>query len=942
MLRFLVFFLVFVGVPLACAWTLSAFYYDREEKARAEAFQQRMEPLLPRIAAYADVPLQLRRHFGHLRDFFIRRRFEPEAWPRVVRRLSQRWGFAWDVYQYSANGELVTPRTMRVKARTIMARFWRYLLCGDYNSIQGQLNAVRALFGQKYIGMHHQRETLIRFRGQTGQGYVFWDIDPFSSEGGLLFACWDPPSPITLLRHALPGLHLPPGARLFAQHRDGVLIPLWGDPASAAMELLPHAVAAGHHPFQRLDDRTWLRMSAGDYTYFLGVVESPLDGPLTRLPAHAFIFLAGFAGLLWGIRWIVLGRDTWVSIRVKLLLLFLYALAIPFMVILALSYSTFLETRRSMIEDARKAGEDALKSADDGFLYEPQRFRRYMDVYRQQFRQPASLGRFQQLTAIGLARQHFQELALRDGSGKVFIEAGGQMTRDAITTRVMDQMFRDAAQQYVPDRTIQTAEPPKAALNDYIVESITESSEIGISEILNSPGGVRELVFPKFEVFLYWDFYSEPDSPAVFIAGSIPKLKVQQRYLQRTFLTPRSPGDRGIRLFAVEDASDRWSPEPGRSSADLRFLALRVRQAQDVQVDRLTWQGRPWIAVGQPGRQLQGYSLIALVPEEPIRKTLAELRGTIYLGLLAAFVITLLLGWVLADTFLGPIGGLGRGLLALKAQDTKFRLTTFQKDELGDLSHTFNEMMETLQEMNAGKQVQEQLFPKAPLTLGEFRVTGLSRPATHLGGDYFDYAKISEDQLLVLVGDVTGHGIPAALIMAMSKAIVTSFAGPTSTPEDLLTRLNATITSVMRRKRLMTLCLLWVDTSSGEIRYFQHGHPPLLLWRPDGTAEIVEAKGLPVGVGQTFKVQPVSVVLNPGERLVMYTDGLVESLGTGVGNDLFIEFQKFVAGQAWRPLDEACSGLLQEHPFTKTGAAQPDDFTIVILERAAPSSERAS
>nr|MBP7635283.1 SpoIIE family protein phosphatase [Candidatus Ozemobacteraceae bacterium] len=794
------------------------------------------------------------------------------------------------------------------------------------------LNAVRALFGQKFNGMHHQRETLIRFRGQTGQGYVFWDIDPFTNEGGLLFAVWEPPPPVALLRHALPRLRLPPGARLFARNRDGAIIPLWGGPASSTMELLPHAIPAGHLPFVRLDDRTWVRMSAGDHTYYLGVAESPLDGPFTRLPAHAAVCIFGLAWLVWGIRWIVLGRDSWVSIRVKLLLLFLYALAIPFMVILALSYSTFLETGRSMTEDARKAGADALKAADDGFLDESQRFRRNMDVYRRLFRQPASLGRFQRLTESGLARQHFQELALRDGSGKVSVEAGGQMTRDTLTTRVMDQMFRDAAHQYVPDRAIRVPEPAKGALDDYLVESITESAEIGISEILNSPGGVRELVFPKFEVFFYWDFYSEPDSPAAFIAGSIPKMKVRQRYLQQTFLTPRSPGERGIRIFAVEDGIDRWSPEPGRGSSDLRFLALRVRQTQDVQVDRFSWQGRRWIAVGQPGRQLQGYSLIALVPEEPIQRTLAELRGTIFLGLLAAFVITLLLGWVLADTFLGPIGSLGRGLLALKARNTKFRLTSFQKDELGDLSHTFNEMMETLEEMSAGKQVQEQLFPKAPLVLGKFRVTGLSRPATHLGGDYFDYAKINENQLLVLIGDVTGHGIPAALIMAMSKAIVTSFAGPTATPEDLLTRLNATITAVMRRKRLMTLGLLWVDTARGEIRFFQHGHPLPLLWRPDGSTEFVEAKGLPVGVGQTFKVQPVSVTLKPGERLVLYTDGLVESLGAGAANDLFLVFQKFVEGQKWRPLEEACTALLQEHPFTKTGAAQPDDFTVVILE----------
>ncbi|MBP7636125.1 hypothetical protein KBA41_18305, partial [Candidatus Ozemobacteraceae bacterium] len=287
--RFLVFFLVFVGVPLAFAWSLSALYYDREEKARAEAFQQEMERHLHRIAAHADVPLQLRRHFSHLRDFFIRRRFHPEAWPRVVRRLSQRWGFSWDVYQYAADGSMVTPQTLRVRARTIMARFWRYLIYGDYNNIQAQLNAVRALFGQKFNGMHHQRETLIRFRGQTGQGYVFWDIDPFTSEGGLLFAVWEPPPPVALLRHAIPRLRLPPGARLFARNRDGAIIPLWGGPASSTMELLPHAISAGHLPFVRLDDRTWVRMSAGDHTYYLGVVESPLDGPFPRLPAPAAV-----------------------------------------------------------------------------------------------------------------------------------------------------------------------------------------------------------------------------------------------------------------------------------------------------------------------------------------------------------------------------------------------------------------------------------------------------------------------------------------------------------------------------------------------------------------------------------------------------------------------------------------------------------------------------
>jgi len=172
--------------------------------------------------------------------------------------------------------------------------------------------------------------------------------------------------------------------------------------------------------------------------------------------------------------------------------------------------------------------------------------------------------------------------------------------------------------------------------------------------------------------------------------------------------------------------------------------------------------------------------------------------------------------------------------------------------------------------------------------------------------------------------------------MAMSKSLV-NYLGNRKTPAiEIIIALDELISVQLKKQLIMTLGLVEIDPGTHQIAYFNCGHPFPFHRRSNGKHEEIECVGPPLGYfRKNMLKRPANPRLEPGERIVLFTDGPFEAMqrphSAISGYDLFREY---LDGRPALPLEESCRDALDQHPFLTTGAPLPDDFTVVMIERA--------
>jgi serine phosphatase RsbU (regulator of sigma subunit) len=227
---------------------------------------------------------------------------------------------------------------------------------------------------------------------------------------------------------------------------------------------------------------------------------------------------------------------------------------------------------------------------------------------------------------------------------------------------------------------------------------------------------------------------------------------------------------------------------------------------------------------------------------------------------------------------------------AVRQGDFAMRIPVRRQDQVGDLQRSFNEMaanLETLvaagaqkeileKELEIARDVQKSLIPR-DLPGGEgVEFATLFEPSAAIGGDYFDVLRLSEDELAVIIADVSGHGLSTGLRMAMLKAALLILVEQTREPEDILRRLDAVVRNGNTRV-FVTATLGLVNLRTGALRLHNAGHPPTYLLR-GGEVEEILLPGSPLGgLGHTYG--RADVPLHRGDVLVWLSDGLIEAAG---------------------------------------------------------------
>ena len=234
-------------------------------------------------------------------------------------------------------------------------------------------------------------------------------------------------------------------------------------------------------------------------------------------------------------------------------------------------------------------------------------------------------------------------------------------------------------------------------------------------------------------------------------------------------------------------------------------------------------------------------------------------------------------------------------------------------------------------ELAIAHDIQTSILPSGSPELERIRVATTYRPMTDVAGDFYEFIPVDPNRIGFLVADVTGHGIPAALIAAMIKVAIQSVVPFAHDPREVLRGLNRVLFAQLRTQ-LVSAAYLWLDTENHTALYSAAGHPPLLHCR-DGKVERIESNGLLFGVLSDSDYPLCELTVLPGDRFLLYTDGVTEAenaLGQAFGDH---KFEEVVQRDRSVGPSELSEKLLAEiRQWQPASVTQRDDITLIVIE----------
>ena len=312
----------------------------------------------------------------------------------------------------------------------------------------------------------------------------------------------------------------------------------------------------------------------------------------------------------------------------------------------------------------------------------------------------------------------------------------------------------------------------------------------------------------------------------------------------------------------------------------------------------------------------------------------------------------LVMGLALARSITGAVHELFVGTGRVQQGDFTHRIQVRTRDQLGELAESFNTMTASVrdlllqvgekkrleEELRIAHEVQMSLLPRDSVTIPGLDVTGACIPAREVGGDYYDFLRLGERRLGVLVADVSGKGTPAAFYMAELKGLVLSLSRIHESPRQMLIEVNRLVAGSIESGKFITMMYAVIDTGSNTLTCARAGHGPLIhVPGAGGAAHVVAPDGLIAGLAgfeQRFEtlIEEETHAIEAGDLVALYTDGVTEAMNTS--EEQFGEQRLVRALEEHRGADVAAvrEEVLGGVSRFVGAARQHDDMTVVLLK----------
>ena len=241
-------------------------------------------------------------------------------------------------------------------------------------------------------------------------------------------------------------------------------------------------------------------------------------------------------------------------------------------------------------------------------------------------------------------------------------------------------------------------------------------------------------------------------------------------------------------------------------------------------------------------------------------------------------------------------------------------------------------------ELSLAASIQQGLFPAEMPKLGGIEIAARNRPARQVGGDYYDVIRVNGPdgtrRLLACVADVSGKGLPAALLMSTVQATLRALVGRVTGPGELLAAANDLLQATSPGNRFVTAVLVNVDPSTGAVTYSSAGHNDIVLVKADRSVELLPSTGLVLGLFPGATCEERTITLAPGDLLACYSDGVSEALD-GAGNEYSLErLIEAIRQHSREPAQVIVDRVIESVDRFAAGAPQYDDITMMVIRRS--------
>lgn len=439
-------------------------------------------------------------------------------------------------------------------------------------------------------------------------------------------------------------------------------------------------------------------------------------------------------------------------------------------------------------------------------------------------------------------------------------------------------------------------------------------------------------------------------------AAAYPWSKVLRTFIVQVL--PTSGGQKALSIFAELTREPRRPTGKGQlpdmllSDSESYHDVVEDIEAGGWGVRQMPYEGEPmlwaWKAVGR-----QGAAMMLLAPlssivadaeatEQEILQYSRRLTIVTLIVVLAVAAGGVLVALMISRSIVRPLGRLALAARRLAQGDFEARANIRSQDELGEVGRTFDAMVPRLLEgfrmresLEVAARIQRHLLPEAPPSLTGLDVEGVCVYSGLTGGDYYDYLPSSvSGELTVVVGDVTGHGVPSALLMTAARTLLRYRSALPGRPADVLADVNRHLTSDIKRSHMfMTCMMLQISQDRRTLRWATAGHDPALVYDPDTDSfAFLSAQGLPLGVQEDTVYEQGVAALKPGQVVVVGTDGVWETRNTR--RELFghERLMQVIRGYARAPAQGILTAVLESLSRFRDDLPQADDVTLLVLK----------
>lgn len=636
----------------------------------------------------------------------------------------------------------------------------------------------------------------------------------------------------------------------------------------------------------------------------------------------------------------------YISIRYKLIYLFALAVYMPTLSLWVLSYTSLNDYRIAIENNIKKEMQDILNNIDLGFLKTKEDIKNSfleLDSYLRGFSGKAPptaddvYWRLKKIVGGDNVRlnKRFNWIDVRNIDQTQIYTTNSEESNERIgkICRVISIL---CLERYCPERLTYANVKPNQS--DILVGNLFENPVVGLSSVIERP---HQLVYQNIDgegAYWWWNYFTDKNNPVAFYIGNAHGRFVVVDYFKTLLKNRYTIGNTQLRIVNMHFGTQKFVPEDAEKNPDLLKLINVANLNMTVESSTVDYNNSKYLCLCMPGSNLKECFSLCMYPISEIDYQIDKVRSAIRTTMILMLIISVFTGLLLAKNFITPVNELNRGLEALRKRDTSTTINIENQDELGNLGNAFNQMMSDIKDMLLAGAVQQCLIPSGKYKMEGYDCLVYNQMAADVGGDYADIFELPNDRYLIVIGDVTGHGVSSSLLTAMVKASIFRFANKDTPLNEIATNTSNMVFDLLEKRKLMTFCAITLDKHTGELAICNAGHPyPIIKAKETGVIRKPTKTSLPLGVSKKrcrYTSEPE--VLNPEETLFIYTDGFPEAENDKGEEFTYEKFEELISNSVINSAEEFKDQLLtvfKQHHGEKELA---DDVTFIILRRKAP------